>query len=168
MNADITWVQVIWTDRRNSNSPRPILLTFEYQSVVLLLLFTRSFFYPRQFVVFVPSLVCSALHFFFPSTLLEDGRLPQAFYPPFKRDQALPRLFTHCQASTLQVRPLFGPSMFLISQRSRATCMLKFVCIHTSLVCRQDYSQIMTLVRQEFSRHPIPTHYSFTILLHLL
>jgi hypothetical protein len=42
----------------------------------------------------------------FPQTH-SDGRLPQAFYPPFKRDQALPRFFTHCQASTLQVRPLF-------------------------------------------------------------
>ena len=110
VNADITWVQVIWTDSRHSNSPRPVLLTFECQATVVLLLL---FILPLDNLASLCPCCCpccSSFLFFFlfsSHSLLEDGRLPQAFYPPFKRDQALPRLFTHCQASTLQVRPLF-------------------------------------------------------------
>lgn len=136
VNADITWVQVIWTDRRHSNSPRPVLLTFECQAtVVLLLLFILPL---DNFGVFVPLLLPLLLLFLvffslsFPQTH-SDGRLPQAFYPPFKRDQALPRLFTHCQASTLQVRPLFWtinvPNLSAIKSNLHIE-----VCVHSYII----------------------------------
>jgi hypothetical protein len=138
---------------------------------------------PPLFGVLVPLLVALLVctFFFLPisspvslssySLSLEDGRLPQAFYPPFKRDQALPRLFTHCQASTLQVRPLFWtinvPNLSAIKSNLHIE-----VCVHSYIIGVQaglqpNHDSCATRIFKAFHPDSLFLHYSTRSLVNL-